>query len=123
MTLSLRDAEGDPWVIVKDKYPSGAKLQGKIERKENYGLFVQLEPGITGLFPRSRYQENPDINYENKKVGDTLPVEVDVVDLVQRRISLRPPQDGSVENWQGFHQKSESFGTLADLLKGVAVKK
>lgn len=117
MTLSLRDADGDPWLLVGQKYPAGTKLEGRIERKENYGIFIQLEPGITGLFPRSRYQENPDVNYESKKIGDMLPVEVDVLDMVQRRISLRPPQDGSMENWTGFQQNKQSFGTFADLLK------
>ncbi|MFC1828496.1 S1 RNA-binding domain-containing protein [Thermodesulfobacteriota bacterium] len=51
ISLSLRDAEGDPWLNVPEKYRSGQAVKGSIEKKENFGYFVLLEPGVTGFLP------------------------------------------------------------------------
>ena len=48
ISLSLRDAEGDPWSEVLERFPAGKRVEGVIEKKEKFGYFVRLAPGITG---------------------------------------------------------------------------
>jgi small subunit ribosomal protein S1 len=75
LSLSIRDAEGDPWVDVSEKYTAGQALEGILEKKENFGYFITLEPGITGLLPKSniRRLSEPAV-VEKLKEGDLIPV-------------------------------------------------
>ncbi|MEJ2725165.1 MAG: S1 RNA-binding domain-containing protein [Deltaproteobacteria bacterium] len=57
ISLSIKDAEGDPWLEVPERYKSGQSLQGILEKKEKFGYFVLLEPGVTGLIPISKIRD------------------------------------------------------------------
>jgi len=59
VSLSIKDAEGDPWMDVQGKYHLGQVVEGNIEKKEPFGYFVTLEPGITGLLPKSGIKKSP----------------------------------------------------------------
>src|SRR5208282_4498759 len=60
----------DPWA----KYAAGQVLEGKITRKEPYGLFVQLEPGVVGLLHQSKVADDPEYHLERQKVGESIRV-------------------------------------------------
>ena len=49
--LSLRDAEGDPWQDADQRFAAGTVVTGTVESRSQFGLFVSLAPGITGLLP------------------------------------------------------------------------
>src|SRR2546421_5250 len=49
ISLSMKDQEPDPWGDVGDRYPVGAQFSGTIVRTTDFGLFVEVEPGIDGL--------------------------------------------------------------------------
>src|SRR3984893_3790893 len=49
ISLSMKDQEPDPWADVTDRYPVGAQFNGKIVRATDFGLFVEVEPGVDGL--------------------------------------------------------------------------
>ncbi len=129
ISLSLKQAggEGDPWMKVVEKYPVGTIIEGKVERKESYGLFVNLAPGITGLMPRSKWRDVIDGNqYDNKKKGDTVLVQVDEIDFENKKLTLIPPQEQVDMGWRQ-HQKTSSpgkgLGTFGDLLKDFKPQK
>jgi small subunit ribosomal protein S1 len=54
ISLSLKEVEGDPWAEVSNRYPVGQTIQGTIEKRERFGIFVKVEEGVTGLLPASR---------------------------------------------------------------------
>lgn len=124
MSLSLRDAGADPWALAAQKYPVGAIVSGKVERREPYGLFVQLEEGVTGLLPKSKANEHPDFSFEKVKLGDVIPVQIGELKLGERRISLEVPGDPNRDDWKGYTAQASTggFGTMADKLK-KALKK
>lgn len=110
----------DPWA----KFTVGQVLAGKINRKELYGLFVQLEPGVTGLLHKSRMQEHPEVAFEKLKVGDTVTVQIGEIRAAERQISLTVPRDPSEDEWRTHRQESApSFGTLGDRMKAALAKK
>ena len=37
ISLSIRDAEGDPWIDVSEKYTAGQAIEGILEKKESFG--------------------------------------------------------------------------------------
>src|SRR6266550_3816525 len=49
ISLSMKDQEPDPWSDVADRYPVGTPFSGRIVRTTDFGLFVEVEPGIDGL--------------------------------------------------------------------------
>lgn len=124
MLLSLRDAEGDPWSLVHQKYPVGKVLPAKVEKKETFGLLVSLEPGVVALLPKSSYRDLTENPYEHAKVGDQVTVQVAEILFEERKMRLAPPKEGDDGTWQEFASQSKSFGnSFADQLKGFNVKK
>jgi small subunit ribosomal protein S1 len=124
ISLSLKDAGQDPWALVDQKYPVGAIVPGKVVRREGYGIFVQLEDGVTGLLPKSKAVEVPDFPFEKLKIGEPVTVQVAEVRREERRISLEPPGDANRDEWKSFAAKGAAdagggFGTLGDKLKAA----
>jgi small subunit ribosomal protein S1 len=112
-------AANDPWA----KVAAGQRYTGKVNRKEPYGLFVQIEPGVTGLLHKSQTFDHPDFHFEKKRVGDEIAVQVGEVRLKDRQISLVLPRDPSEDDWKTHKQEATSFGTLGDRMKAALSKK
>ena len=127
--LSLKDAGSDPWALVSQKFPVGAIISGKVERREPYGLFIQIEEGITGLLPKSKALERPEFPFEKLRIGDKTTVQIAEIRREERRISLDVPNDAGSEEWKTYSATttSSSFGTLGgalgDQLKKAMAKK
>ncbi|MBX3016466.1 MAG: S1 RNA-binding domain-containing protein [Bdellovibrionaceae bacterium] len=128
--LSLKDAGGDPWSLVPMKMPVGAILNGKVTRREPYGIFVEVAPGVVGLMPRARASDVPDYPFEKLKIGDATTVQVAELNIEDRKMSLAPPADPDAEAWKDVVMPTSkaSMGTLADqfklaLEKGASKKK
>ena len=126
IALSIRETHGDPWADVAERYTKGQAVQGIIEKKENFGYFIQLEPGVTGLLPLSllRKSENAS-DLEKKKVGETVAVRVETVNAADRKISLTPGDARESGEWKSFNKPAApaSMGSLGDLLKQAMNKK
>ena len=126
ISLSIRDAEGDPWIEVPQKYSVGQTVEGVIERKEKFGYFVTLEPGITGLLPKSKISQSPQSNVIDKlKEGSSLPVVIAEISPRERKMTLVPGASGDEQDWQQFAKEDQSsLGALGDKLQqALAAKK
>ncbi|MBU2480765.1 MAG: S1 RNA-binding domain-containing protein, partial [Proteobacteria bacterium] len=125
ISLSMKDAHGDPWTGIGTKYPVGSVVEGVLEKKEKFGLFITLEPGITGLMPASNISNAADPSvFEKLRPSDSIQVMIQTVDEEQRRITLGSPDQKDQDNWKQFaqEQKSSSFGSLGDVFQ-KAMKK
>lgn len=121
ISLSIKQAggEGDPWLTVPEKFKLGSVHTGIVEKKEQYGLFVQIAPGITGLLPRSKWRDSTEAAaYENKKKGDTFPVQVDEVLFEQKRISLGIPGVQEDHSWREHASFGAGSGSAATSVVG-----
>ncbi|OGV78540.1 MAG: hypothetical protein A3K19_17930 [Lentisphaerae bacterium RIFOXYB12_FULL_65_16] len=92
ITLSLKQAQSDPWskVTSGDVYAVGARHTGTVTQLAPFGAFVQLEPGVEGLVHISRLGAGRRINHPQDvvKIGDRVDVAIESVDAERRRISL-----------------------------------
>jgi len=129
ISLSIRDAEGDPWMDVKDKFTVGQKVGARVEKKEKFGLFVTLAPGIVGLLPKSVLKESPNAaRIEALKPGDAIDVVIAAVKADERKISLGLADGEGEDNWRRFASQSEgetsggALGSLGEMLS-EALKK
>jgi small subunit ribosomal protein S1 len=91
LSLSLKEAAGDPWEKVPETFEVGATVEGTVENRQQYGLFVNLAPGVTGLLPASKLRDALEpAAYEKVKPGDTVSVIVSEIDTEKRKMTLAP---------------------------------
>jgi small subunit ribosomal protein S1 len=90
ISLGRKQLLPDPWATVPERFPTGARVQGKIVGVTDYGAFVQIEPGVEGLVHVSEMSWSKRLKHPSKivKVGDDVDVVVLEVKTDQRRISL-----------------------------------
>ena len=111
VSLGFKQLLPDPWSTVVEVYPVDSKLKGKVSSVTDYGVFVELEPGVEGLVhvsevSWSKRSKTPKRMFKN---GDEVDVQVLGVDTDERRISLGMKQ--LQENpWDTVDQKY-SVGT------------
>jgi small subunit ribosomal protein S1 len=89
ISLSKKNLTENPWSDIENKYGKGDVVEGKIVKLLDFGVFVELEPGVDGLVHVSEIS-----NQHVKKpsdvlsVGDAITVEILNVDKENKRISL-----------------------------------
>jgi small subunit ribosomal protein S1 len=114
-------ATGKPGIV------PGARLTGKVERHEKFGVFVYLAPGRTGLIPLSETGVAKEGDVQRSfPVGADVEVVVLEVDPAGRRIRLSAKavlearEAEEVREWtERQAPPAESFGTLADKLRSA----
>jgi len=118
ISLSMRAAEGDPWLEVSDKFRVGQVVAGTLEKKEKFGYFVSLAPGITGLLPKSKIGgAGKPAAIEGLKPGDPIPVKVEEIRPLERKISLSPGDTTDESGWKDFTQTAPApMSDLAEKL-------
>ncbi len=120
ISLSMRDAEGDPWINVRQKYAVGASVTGTLEKKEKFGYFITLEPGITGLLPKSKFSKSEKASlFEKLRIGDSITVVIDEVKIKDRKISLGIGEEKSEEDWRKYTKPTQkaSLSSLGEKLQ------
>lgn len=126
ISLSIKDALGDPWTGASAKYEIASIVEGRLEKREKFGLFINLEPGVTGLMPSSNISNaaKPS-DFETLKPGDSIQVMIQEVDEEKRRITLTSPDQKDGDNWKQFanSEKSKSGGTMESLFRKAMEKK
>ena len=125
IALSIRDAEGDPWSDVPQKYTVGQAVEGVIEKKEKFGYFITLSPGVSGLLPKSKISQSPHSNdIEKLKEGNAIPVVIAEISYRERKMTLAPGASGDEQEWQQFTRKNQSsLGSLGEKLQAALESK
>jgi small subunit ribosomal protein S1 len=89
ISLGLKQAQGDPWAGIVDRYPVGTKVSGTVTKISSFGAFVEIEEGIDGLVHISQISdEHIEKIKDVLNVGDTVEARVVKVDPVEHRIGL-----------------------------------
>jgi len=95
VTLSLKALEGDPWSTVSDQLRERQIVQGHIVRATDFGVFVELLPGVDGLLHLSEIPRNQQGQIkEAAAVGGELTVMILGIDPGKRRVSLALAPEG-----------------------------
>jgi len=90
VALGLKQMGNDPWESdIPARFKPGQKTRGKVTKLTNFGVFVELEPGLEGLLHISELSDNKiESPEEVVKVGDEVDVKVLRVDAKDRKIGL-----------------------------------
>jgi small subunit ribosomal protein S1 len=113
ISLSIKDAEGDPWAEVEEKYRVGQVIEGTLEKKEKFGYFIAIEPGITGLLPASKIKagQKPS-TIEKLKPGDPVTVVIEEIQPKERRMTLGTGDSEEENDWKNFSKQGGKPSTL-----------
>lgn len=126
--LSLREQvtkkKGADSTAVPVKVDRGQKAQGIVSRIERYGVFLELDSGVTALLPASEtgLPKNAEMSraFSIGQSVDVVVIDVDAQNRV-RVSSLARKQMEERDSYLSFQNKENergaSFGTFADLLK------
>lgn len=89
ITLSMKQAQPDPWAEVLDSYPKNSLVKGTVTRLAPFGAFVELVPGVEGLLHISELSDQHVKTCRDVvEVGQEVEVRVLGVDRENRRIAL-----------------------------------
>jgi len=90
MSLGIKQLTPDPWITIREKFPIGTRLTGRVRNLTNFGLFVELGEGVDGLVHVSDLSWTKKINHPSEFVKKDQMLDVIVLDIdtEARRLSL-----------------------------------
>lgn len=90
IALGLKQMQEDPWLhVIPDNYRAGMVVKGRVTKIANFGVFVELEPGLEGLLHISEISDQKIEKPEDVlKVGQEVDVKILRVDTEERKIGL-----------------------------------
>jgi small subunit ribosomal protein S1 len=117
LSLSLKDLVQSPWDTLSQRIPVGSQISGKVTRIQDFGAFVEVEPGIEGLIhisemniPRGRRIR------DRVQEGTQVEVQVTSIDKDARRMSL------SIRAIEEAKRKAETDAAKAEIASREAAE-
>lgn len=105
ISLSMKEFEADPWSEVASRYEAGAEFTGRVVRAADFGIFVELEPGVDGLVHVSQFPIGVKAGDPSVGIGETVRGWVREVDPDKRRISLALREVSTRDPWAEVESK------------------
>lgn len=133
LSLSLRQAEPNPWEEFAATHRVGQKVVGKVRNLTDFGAFVELIPGVDGLVHISDMTWSRRISHPSELLtkGQEIEAVITALDVVNQRISLSMkelmPNEWDTfasahqvgEEVEGFVTNVTDFGLFVELAPGV----
>ncbi|MFI5104199.1 MAG: 30S ribosomal protein S1 [Terriglobales bacterium] len=125
IALGLKQALGDPWADVPQKYPEGSVVEGTVISLQKFGAFVQIAEGVEGMIHIGDLSAEKRINHPSEvlKVGQTVKAQVLEVDREKRRLRLGIKQmvPSSLDEYIAEHKEGDVVtGRMNDVSGGYA---
>lgn len=115
ISLSLRQAQANPWEQLHERYAPGTMVEGRVRNLTDFGAFIEIEDGIDGLVHISDFSWTKRIKHPSEvlKKGDKVQAKVLSIDSENRRLSLGIRQL-EPDAWEAFFERHQ----LGDVLTG-----
>ena len=110
VSLGMKQAQPDPWLLTADKYPVGTIVTGKVRNIVEFGAFIEIEDGFDGLVHVSdvSWTERIKNPHEVFKKGEPVTAKVLRIDEDNRRVSLGMKQVNDIwGDWFKQHRVGE----------------
>jgi ribosomal protein S1 len=133
IALGIKQLGENPWTAAEKRFRSGQIVEGKVERLAEFGAFVAIAKGVTGLLHRSEMGYGAERSPSSVvKVGETVSVRIVDLDPEGERLSLSivhesgarilPEEAGDEQSFERLvgEQPARPLGTsLADKLRAA----
>ncbi len=133
ISLGLKQTEPNPWQELARRHPVGSKVHGKVKSITDFGVFVEIEPGIDGLVHISDLSWTRKVRHPSElvKKGDEVDALVLGVEVEHERVSLGMKQTAG-DPWQSVAERYPlntrvkgkvssvaDFGVFVELEEGI----
>jgi small subunit ribosomal protein S1 len=133
ISLGLKQTEPNPWEELAQRHAPGTQIKGKVKSITDFGIFVEIEPGIDGLVHISDLSWTKKIRHPSElyKKGDEVEAVVLGVEVDQERVSLGVKQLAS-DPWltvaqryplntriKGHVSSVADFGVFVEIEEGI----
>ena len=120
VALGLKQLASNPWETIKDKYPINSVVEGKVVNLTDYGVFVELEPGVEGLIHVSEMFWTREIRHPSKVLSIDQNINVMILDIntETKRISLGLKQT-TANPWETLKQKYPEGSVIKGTIRNI----
>src|SRR6266849_4843325 len=120
VSLGIKQAQADPWLLIAEKYPVGTVVTGKVRNIAEFGAFVEIEDGFDGLVHVGDVSwtgrvKNP---HEVFKKGEDITAKVLKIDPENRRVSLGIKQVNDI--WGDWFKQHKVGQIVKGKVSGIA---
>ncbi len=131
LSLGLKQALGDPWADIAQRFQVGAAVEGPVTNLTKFGAFVQLSEGIEGMVHVSDITAEKRINtpHDMLRVGQIVKAQILSIDLEKRQMRLGMKQliPTGIDEYLVEHNEGDTVtgrlmddaGTRAELGEGI----
>jgi len=120
VSIGLKQLMENPWGKIKDRYASGMIVSGKVVNIKDYGVFVEIEPGLEGLVHVSEMSWSREIRHPSKvvSVGEAISVMILYINHETKRISLGIKQT-KPNPWEEVKKKYQEGTVIIGTIKNI----
>ena len=120
ITLGVKQTTEDPWETIQQRYDVGGRVTGKVVFAAEFGVFVELEPGIEGLVHVSELSWVKNFRHPSEVVSVGSEIEVAVLGVKprERRISLSLKQIQE-KPWDEFKRNNPPNTRVTGTIRNV----
>ena len=120
ISLGYKQALGDPWDQVPERFPVGSTVEGPITNLAQFGAFVELGEGIEGMIHISDVTNEKRIDHPREKLakGQVVRAVVLEIDRDRRRLrlGLKQLEPTTVDHYISEHRPGDTVsGRLVDI--------
>jgi small subunit ribosomal protein S1 len=125
ISLGLKQALGDPWAEVTEKFGVGSVIEGPVASITNFGAFVQVSEGVEGMIHVGEISAEKRINHPQEvlKVGQLVKAQVLAVDKERRllRLGMKQLVPTGLDEYIAEHKRGDRVsGRVIEILDGQA---
>lgn len=121
ISLGLKQLTPQPWDVLPENLQVGTTVKGKVVNVEDYGAFLEIQPGIEGLIHVSEinWSNTPTNSKEHFKLGDEYEAKVVTIDRAERKMSLSLKQLTN-DPWNEIENKYPVGSRQKGMVKNVS---
>jgi len=133
ISLGLKQTEPNPWQALVERHPIGSQVSGKVKSITDFGVFVEIEPGIDGLVHISDLSWTKKVRHPSEvyQKGDQVEAVVLAIEVEHERVSLgvkqltTDPWDTVAERYplntriNGTVSSVADFGVFVEIEEGI----
>lgn len=119
ISLSLKELQPDPWDNLDQELAANDVVTGIVENVANFGAFIKIRDGVTGLLPNVKLKAAGD-KLDKNNIGQEYKVRIVKIDMTEKRVSLEPsnmPESvyETKDDWNKYkHHKPKKEDILED---------
>ena len=111
ISLGLKQALGDPWADIQQKYPAGSTVEGTVVSLQKFGAFVKIAEGVEGMIHVGDISAEKRVNHpqDELKMGQVIKAQVLEIDAQKRRLRLGMKQlvPTSLDEYLAKHKEGD----------------